>query len=99
VKLWGFDGRAPDDKSFWANSNKQSYPELMDGLRAEHPAFFSTLVPAGRETEYVKNVHGDALERRLQRAEANGFQFVMMHFSWTETLNRRASPQSGDSAP
>ncbi len=95
VRLWGFDGRAPDDKGFWANSDKQSYPELMAELRAEHPAFFSTLVPAGRESEYVKTVHGDSLELRLRRAEANGFRFEMMHFSWTETLNRRAAKLAG----
>ena len=37
VRLWGFDGRAPDDKLFWSNSNKHSYPELMPELIKEHP--------------------------------------------------------------
>ncbi|MFZ3140023.1 hypothetical protein [Polaromonas sp.] len=89
VYLWGFDGRAPTDKLFWSNSNKHSYPELMPHLIKAHPAFYETLVPKNNESNYVKAVHGDELERRLQRAELHGYEFVMMHKSWTETLQRR----------
>jgi hypothetical protein len=89
VALWGFDGRAPDDKLFWSNSQKHSYPELMESLTRAHPAFYETLVPKNKEDSYVKAVHGDELEARLQRAEAKGFKFVMMHPSWTQTLQKR----------
>ena len=90
VRLWGFDGRAPDDKLFWSNSSKHSYPELMPELVEEHPAFFAAFVPKNRESDYVKSVHGDELDKCLVAAERDGYQFVMMHFSWTETLNKRA---------
>lgn len=89
INLWGFDGRAPTDALFWSNSTMHAYPELMPALVDEHPAFYETLVPKGREVEYVKNVHGDELDRRLTSAEERGYEFVMMHPSWTETLNRR----------
>ena len=89
VMLWGFDGRAPDDQGFWANSSAQAFPELMPGLREAHPAFFANFVPKGREGNYVQSVHGDALDERLSRAEAAGWKFVMMHFTWTETLRKR----------
>ena len=91
IWLWGFDGRAPTDKLFWANSNRHSYPELMAGLQEAHPAFFSALVPPGRENQYVTDVHGDLLDQRLAAAERLGYSFHMMHFSWTETLNKRAA--------
>src|SRR5690606_15753944 len=29
VCLWGFDGRAPKDSGFWANSSSHTYAELM----------------------------------------------------------------------
>ena len=89
VWLWGFDGRAPDDKLFWANSSKHSYPELLPELQQEHPAFFRTFVPKDKENSYVTAVHGDELDRRLIDAERDGYEFVMMHASWTHTLNKR----------
>jgi hypothetical protein len=94
IWLWGFDGRAPDDKLFWSNSTRHAYPELMKELLDDHPAFFEKMVPRGNEGSYVKRVHGDALDERLVRAEAAGYQFVMMHFSWTETLNKRGRTSS-----
>lgn len=86
IGLWGFDGRAPDDKLFWANSSKHSYPELMSTLQAAHPAFFDHFVPKADPEQYVRSVHGDVLEHCLASAEAAGFQVEMLHKSWTETL-------------
>ena len=105
VWLWGFDGRAPDDKLFWANSSKHSYPELLPELQQEHPAFFRTFVPKDKENSYVTAVHGDELDRRLIDAERDGYEFVMMHASWTHTLNKRrgnsdaAAPRNAMSRP
>jgi hypothetical protein len=89
VRLWGFDGRSPSDTGFWANSNRHAYPELMQGIRDAHPAFFADLIPPGKEVQYVTRVHGDLLEERLTDAESRGFQFRMLHPSWTPTLQKR----------
>ncbi|MGA0608369.1 hypothetical protein ACO2Q0_20440 [Phenylobacterium sp. VNQ135] len=89
VKLWGFDGRAPQDALFWANSSKHSYPELMETLQEAHPAFFDHFVPARDPEAYVRAVHGDVLEHCLAQAEADGWTFEMLHRSWTPTLERR----------
>jgi hypothetical protein len=92
VKLWGFDGRAPSDSGFWANSNRQSYPELMQANREAHPAFFADFVPKGNEAKYANEVHGDLLDERLTEAERRGFRFQMLHHTWTPTLQKRYNP-------
>lgn len=89
VKLWGFDGRAPDAKLFWANSAKHAYPELMDTLQAAHPAFFDHFVPKADPEQYVRSVHGDVLEYCLSEAERAGFNIEMLHATYTPTLERR----------
>ncbi|MFS0901224.1 hypothetical protein [Mycolicibacterium litorale] len=89
VCLWGFDGRGPTDTGFWANSNRQAYPELMQSIRDSHPAFFANKVPKGNEVKYVNQVHGDLLDERLTEAEGRGFTFRMLHPSWTPTLQKR----------
>jgi hypothetical protein len=89
VRLWGFDGRAPSDSGFWANSERHSYPELMPSLRDLHPAFFADFTPKGNEAKYVNQVHGDLLDERLAEAERRGFRFQMLHRSWTPTLQKR----------
>jgi hypothetical protein len=89
VFLWGFDGRAPNDQLFWSNSTKHSYSELIPELQGEFPAFFDHFVPKNNPTKYVKEVHGDQLEKYLQDAESEGWAFQMMHKSWTPTLQKR----------
>jgi hypothetical protein len=91
VRLWGFDGRAPNDSGFWANSDRHAYPELMQSIRDAHPAFFANKTPVGNEAQYVKQVHGDLLDERLAEAERRGFTFRMLHRSWTPTLQKRYS--------
>lgn len=94
VRLWGFDGRAPDDIGFWANSNRHSYTEYLQSIRDAHPAFFASMTPAGNEVKYVNDVHGDWLDSRLSEAEGRGFRFRMMHPSWTPTLGKRYQPHT-----
>jgi hypothetical protein len=93
VCLWGFDGRAPQDTLFWANSNKHTYPELMTELQRAHPQFFRHYVPSQNPAKYVQSVHGELLDQRLSEAEAAGFKFCMLHPSWTRTLQKRFDPQ------
>jgi hypothetical protein len=94
VRLWGFDGRAPNNEGFWANSGRQSYSELMQSIRDSHPAFFASTAPEGLESQYVERVHGALLDERLSDAESRGFQFHMLHHSWTPTLLKRfAEPE------
>lgn len=91
VFFFGFDGRAPADRLFWSNSERHTYPELMPELEAAHPAFFQHHVPKSDPTRYVRSVHGDQLEECLSEAESMGWRFVMMHQSWTPTLQKRFS--------
>jgi hypothetical protein len=92
VNLWGFDGRAPADKLFWANSLKQSYTELLPFLQEAHPAFFDNFVPKDDPEKYVRSVHGDVLEHCLSSAEKEGWKFEILHHSWTDTLAKRSCP-------
>ena len=91
VCLFGFDGRAPKDKLFWSNSNKHTYLELMDDLKIAHPRFFDHHVPKQDPLKYVKSVHGDLLDKKMEDAENEGWRFVMLHESWTPTLQKRYS--------
>ncbi len=96
VRLWGFDGRAPSDSGFWANSDRHSYPELMQSIRDAHPAFFADKIPKGNEIQYVNKAHGDLLDNRLMDAEQRGFTFRMLHPSWTPTLQKRFHEETPD---
>ena len=93
VCLWGFDGRAPQDTLFWANSNKHTYLEWMPDLQKAHPQFFKHHLPRQNPGKYVQSVHGELLDQRLSEAEAAGFRFRMLHPSWTRTLQKRFDPQ------
>jgi hypothetical protein len=89
IYLWGFDGRSPNNQLFWDNSKKHSYPEYMDDLLNAHPRFFEYYVPSNNPEKYVQAVQGDQLDGCLRLAENRGKVFVMMHPSWTPTLQKR----------
>jgi len=89
VSFWGFDGRSPDAKLFWKNSDKHFYRSDVDQLKELHPGFFNTLVPKNAPETYIKNVHGDSLDRALAIAEKEGYKFSMLHFTYTDTLSKR----------
>lgn len=89
IQLLGFDGRSPDAKYFWDNSPKHSYPELFESLLKNYPAFFNHFVPKGNAEKYVKDVHGDKLEKRLCSLESLGFKFEVLNFSFTPALQKR----------
>jgi len=92
IHLFGFDGRAPNDKLFWSNSNKHTYLELMEDLQIAHPRFFDHYLPKQDPLNYVKSVHGDLLDQKMKDAESEGWEFVMLHESWTPTLQKRYRP-------
>ena len=91
IYLWGFDGRSPKDKNklFWSNSSKHAYDDLLKSIQTAHPKFFDHFVPKDNLNKYVLNVHGDLLDEKMNNAEHNGFKFIMMHPSYTETLQKR----------
>ncbi len=89
VYLFGFDGRAPNDKLFWSNSEKHTYKDKMLEIMKSHPKFFEYHVPYSNQNQYVEKVHGEALDTILTIAEAKGWTFKMMHKSWTPTLQKR----------
>jgi len=91
IFLWGFDGRAPNDKLFWSNSKRHSYPEFIPELQKEHPKFFSHYVPESDPNKYVRSVQGDSLDLCLGLAGKKGWKFTMMHKSWTPILQKRYS--------
>jgi len=89
VYMWGFDGRAPKDKDFWKNSDKQFYQDDVPELKKLHPAFYDKQIPKNDEESYVKRVHGDDLDNALTEAEEKGYKFVMMHHTYTPVLAKR----------
>jgi hypothetical protein len=89
IYLWGFDGRAPSDKGFWSNSASHSYPEHMESLRRDYPAFFEHFVPSSNPMAYVNAVHGDQLRLNLEEMEGLGYQIMILHDSYTEALMER----------
>jgi hypothetical protein len=60
-------------------------------LRDAHPAFFNYYLPKGREGEYVTEVHGDLLDMNLKKLEQKGWEFIMMHHTYTPALAKRMS--------
>jgi hypothetical protein len=89
IYLCGFDGRAPDDKLSWKNSNKHTYSEYLQDLQKAHPAFFEYFLSKQNPQKYVKDYHGDILDERMKVAEEAGWKFVMMHPSWTPIFQKR----------
>lgn len=89
ILLWGFDGRAPDDKLFWSNSSAHSYSDKLKTIIRDHPKFFEHYVPKGKENLYVDQVFGEKLEYVLSKAENEGYDFSMLHQTWTPTLKKR----------
>ena len=89
IYLWGFDGRAPSDKGFWSNSASHSYPEHMESLRRDYPAFFEHFIPSSNPMAYVKAVHGDQLRLNLEEMESLGYQIMTLHDSYTKALMER----------
>jgi hypothetical protein len=89
VRMLGFDGRKPTDKLFWANSAKQSYPELVEEMTLEYPAFYNHFIPRDNPRSYVESVHGDALDEAMTIAEQNGWSFTLLSPSTSPALAKR----------
>lgn len=89
IFLWGFDGRAPNDKDFWKNSDKHFYSIHVQELKKNHPAFFENNIPKGKESEYAEKYLGDVLEENLLNAEKKSIKIKMMHNSYTKAFQNR----------
>jgi len=89
IFLWGFDGRAPNDKDFWKNSDKHFYSIYVEELKKNHPAFFENNIPKGKESEYAEKYLGNILEKNLVNAENKSIKIEMMHFSNTAAFQKR----------
>ena len=89
VRLLGFDGRRPLDKKFWANSSEHSYPELIEQLVSEYPAFYGHYVPRNNPNYYVNSVHGDRLDQAMSKAEREGWRFTLLSPSTSPALAKR----------
>ncbi len=89
VYLLGFDGRAPEDKLFWSNSNDHSYAEFIPDIQKKHPRFFDFFIDNKNPFKYVNTVHGDVLEENLTTLENNGYEFITISPSHTKTIQKR----------
>jgi hypothetical protein len=89
VRLLGFDGRRPEDENFWANSSEHSYPELIEQMVSEYPAFYGHYVPKTNPNHYVNSVHGDSLDRAMSKAEREGWRFTLLSASASPALAKR----------
>ncbi|HUR12385.1 MAG TPA: hypothetical protein VM012_13500 [Flavitalea sp.] len=89
IYLLGFDGRSPDDKLFWSNSNDHSYGEHIPDIREKHPRFFEFYIDKKDPFKYVKTHHGDALENNLQELENDGYTFIHLSPSYTPSFQKR----------
>lgn len=92
IYLLGFDGRAPDDKLFWSNSNDHSYAEFIPDIQVKHPMFFEYFIDNKNPFKYVNTVHGDSLDNNLTALEKLGFEFALISKSYTPTLQKRFKP-------
>lgn len=84
VLLLGFDGRAPGDESFWANSPANSYPEHKDAIRAAHPQFF-------QGTDYARYAaeQSDGAELVMSRGENQGTRYFCLNPTHIPALKKR----------
>lgn len=89
VGLWGFDGKAPNDKDFWKNSDAHFYQSLVPELKLLHPGFYNFSISDKDPMKYINLTQGDQLDKILTSAEKMGFSFQMLHKSHTETLAKR----------
>jgi hypothetical protein len=89
VCLLGFDGRKSDDKLFWSNSERHSYPSLIERMSREYPAFYNKHVPQKDPSAYVRDVQGDSLDAAMSTAEKNGWRFTMLAPSTSPALAKR----------
>jgi hypothetical protein len=78
IRLLGFDGRKPSDIGFWENSHLNSYPELLEILKADNPAFFDGLVPSDQPNSYVNETLGQSLSENIKRCVRYGWRFGLI---------------------
>jgi hypothetical protein len=88
VFLLGFDGRAPGDEVFWANSAANSYPELKTAIMAAHPQFFQGMDYAQYAAEQSDNA-----ELILAKGESLGKHYYCLNPTHIPALRKRMAPR------
>jgi hypothetical protein len=89
VQLLGFDGRRQSDDKFWKNSSNHSYPDLIEEMMSEYPAFYDHFVPKTNPYNYVNSVFGDYLDQAMSKAEREGWRFSLLSPSTSPALAKR----------
>jgi len=89
VQLLGFDGRRQSDDKFWKNSSNHSYPDLIEEMMSEYPAFYNHFVPKTNPYNYVNSVFGDYLDQAMSKAEREGWRFSLLSPSTSPALAKR----------
>lgn len=90
VEFFGFDGRAPEDKRFWAHSEKAQYGSLYSTVVDAHPSFF-------RDTSYTKyyETHCKRMATMFRRIERRGIKIVARTPSYVPCLAVRHHTGAG----
>ncbi len=87
VLLLGFDGRAPGDEAFWANSAANSYPEFKTAIKTAHPQFFQGI----DFTRYAEE-QSDGAEMILSKGESLGKRYFCLNRTHIPALRKRMMP-------
>ena len=84
IYMLGFDGRAPADTYFWANSSLNSYSELKPTIMAAHPAFFEGI----DYQDYAKE-QSDNAEKIMSLGESQGKRYICLNQTHIPALQKR----------
>lgn len=88
IFLFGFDGRAPNDRDFWAHSRICNYDDLYDELKTNNKAFFDFLCPSADRPEKYNDFTFGVYTQLFDGAINDGYKFTLMHSTHHKFLQR-----------
>lgn len=88
IFLFGFDGRAPSDKDFWAHSRTCNYDELYDELKTNNRAFFNLLCPDHAMPEKYNDLTFNRYNQFFDKAINDGYKLTLLHPTHHKFLQR-----------
>ncbi len=89
INLLGFDGRAPNEISFWQNSGANSYEELKPTIKAAHPGFFT-----GIDYEEYAHSQSNSAEKIMTLGEQMGKKYYCLNQSFIPAMQKRIHPKA-----